>query len=59
MIRQNKVRRGNLWDPPEMGTGWQGRLPQVFCCRAGDETGRLDLRNRGERELQATYLVFW
>lgn len=21
---------------------WQGTLPRLFCCRAGDEPGRLD-----------------
>lgn len=33
----------------EIGTEWKGRLLQIFCYRAGDETGRLDLEERRER----------
>lgn len=29
----------DIWDPQEMGTGWQRRLSQVFFCRVGDEMG--------------------
>ena len=30
--------------------GGQGRLPQVFCCRAGKETRELELENRARGE---------
>ena len=38
----------------------QGKLPQIFHCRAGEETGVLDLGNRERREdLHLAHLVFW
>jgi hypothetical protein len=35
-------------------------VQQVFCCRAGDETGGLDLEERwGGEDLQLAYLFPW
>jgi hypothetical protein len=34
-----------------MGAGRQARLPWVFCCRPGDETGRLNLGEERERKM--------
>lgn len=31
------------------GGGDEERLPEVFCCRAGDETRGLDLEEQGEK----------
>jgi hypothetical protein len=39
----------DLWNPLEMGTRVQGRMSQVFCCRAVDETGGLDLGERRKK----------
>lgn len=41
MGQSNKLGRERLegeylWDPQEMGAKEQGRLSQVFCCRAGE-----------------------
>lgn len=41
----------------DVGTG-EGKLQQVFCCRAKDKTGGLDLDGRSEG-LQLIYLVPW
>lgn len=30
--------------------GGQGRVPQVFCCRAGKETRELELEDRARGE---------
>jgi hypothetical protein len=39
-----KLEGKGLWDLWEMGDGggWKRSLPQVFCCRGGDESGGLD-----------------
>lgn len=39
----------DMCDPLEMGTGGEGRLPQVFCGRSGDEIEGLDLEEQRER----------
>lgn len=39
--------------PQEMGAERQGRLPQVFCCRAGEERRSQDL---GETEREGINL---
>lgn len=45
-----EVKRHVLWDPWEMGTrSREGCLPQVFCCRAGNETRALDLSKQREK----------
>jgi hypothetical protein len=38
-----------LYDPLEMGSGGKEILQQVFCCRAGNETRGLDLKEQRER----------
>lgn len=40
------LERESLWDPQEMGTDGQGKWPQVFCCRAGDEFEDWNLENK-------------
>lgn len=35
-----------------------GDLQQVFCCRSGDETGRLDLEKCGEKGFAVGLPVF-
>lgn len=37
----------------------QGKRSQVFHCRAGEETGILNLGNRERRDLHLAYLAFW
>lgn len=47
---ERRLERENWWDPLEVGVGWgKGRLQQVFCYRAGDETGGSDLEQQKER----------
>lgn len=41
----------------DVGTG-KGKLQLVFCCRAKDKTGGLELDGRSE-DLQLIYLVPW
>lgn len=40
-------RRRSVGFTGDVGRG-EGRLQLVFCCRAGDITGRLDLEQRRE-----------
>lgn len=45
-----KVRGGRSVGSRGDGTGRQGRLPGLFCCRAGGESRALDLGNTERRE---------
>lgn len=49
---------GGLWAPQEMWARGKGKLQLVFCCRAKDKTGGLELDGRSEG-LQLIYLVPW
>lgn len=40
--------REDLWDPQETGAEGQGRLPHVFCCRAGNKIAVLEFCGEGE-----------
>lgn len=53
-----KIRRGRSVDPQKLETEVQESLPQVFCSSAGHDTEVLNLEDRGERDLQAVFLVF-
>lgn len=44
-----KLRKGRSVGATGDGTWHQGRLKQVFCCRAGNETGGLKLMERREK----------
>lgn len=33
-----------------MGVRWHGKPPEVFCCRAGDETEELDLKEQWKKK---------
>lgn len=53
-----KVRRGRSLGSTGDRAGWQGRLTQGFCCRAGEETGALELMEQREKKRAAAdYLV--
>lgn len=45
-----KSQKGDLWASKEMKAGWQGKLPQVFFCRAGDASEQLDLNEQWKME---------
>lgn len=45
------LERDHLWDPQAMGIEGQGRWPQVFCYRAGDDSGDWNWENRANRAL--------
>lgn len=49
----------DLWDPLEMVVDRKGKLLQVGCARAEDETGRLYLMGLREKikDLKLTYLL--
>lgn len=47
-----------LLSPLGMGAVNEGKAEQKICCRAGDETGGLDLQEwRGREDLKLTYLL--
>lgn len=46
----------DLWNPQEMGTRSQERLPKVFCCNDWEETGGLGLGEQKEKRRSVTNL---
>ena len=48
----------DLWDPQRWEWEGQRRLPQVSCCRSGDETGVIDLRGQREKRDCRVHLSF-
>ena len=36
----------DLWSPQEMEEEREDRPLQVFCCRAGNKTGELEMKNK-------------
>lgn len=56
MSRGEKFGREDLCDGLEVVAKSKGKPQQVFCCRARDETGELDLEGKRKRERSATRL---
>lgn len=50
LVGEGRLEGEDLWDPQEMGPGarGQGRLPELFCCRAGDKAGIWIWEEQGE-----------
>lgn len=47
--RGKRIGGDDLCDPLESGVKGEGKMHEVVCCRARDETGELDLEKRNSR----------
>lgn len=53
LVRGGRLKEGRSVRPTEDGNRMQGRLPQMFCCRAGAEAGGLHLGKQREKRRSA------
>lgn len=56
IVQGGRLEREGLWYPQEVSAEGKGNSQQAFYCRAGDETGGLDLKEQKEKRGSAVSL---